>query len=558
MIADLLLTDASVLTMAPQRAGVAQRAGAVALLGGRIVYVGPDAAGLTARRTMSLGGRCVVPGFHDAHQHMAWFGASLDEIDLSSPPVSSLDDVAAAIAAAVASTPADRWIVGNGYDENKIGGHPDRDLLERVAPGRRVLLTHTSGHMSVVSSAVLADLGIADRGRDVTGGTVVVDASGRPTGLLQEQAQNLLTPLRRPLAVDDVADAVARASDVYVRQGITSVVEAGVGGGWIGRTPVEVLAYQRARDAGRLAVRVELMVASAVLHALGGNDADDLGDGIDLGLRTGFGDDRLRLGPVKVFSDGSLIGHTAAMCSEFSDSPGVRGYLQDDADALVDTIVSAHRSGWRVATHAIGDSAIDLVLDAYERCIRDHPRTGWGGRAGNPAPRHRIEHFGVARPDQVVRAASLGVVPVPQGRFVGEIGDGMRRALGPERSAWAYRHVSLLEAGIVVPGSSDRPVVDGRPMLGIHDMVNRRTASGEVLGPDERVTAHDALRAYTYGSAYASYEEGRKGWIGPGMLGDLAVLSDDPTQVEPAELGEIEVLATLVGGEFVWDAGFGE
>ncbi len=558
MIADLLLTDASVLTMAPQRAGVAQRAGAVALLGGRIVYVGPDAAGLTARRTMSLGGRCVVPGFHDAHQHMAWFGASLDEIDLSSPPVSSLDDVAAAIAAAVASTPADRWIVGNGYDENKIGGHPDRDLLERVAPGRRVLLTHTSGHMSVVSSAVLADLGIADRGRDVTGGTVVVDASGRPTGLLQEQAQNLLTPLRRPLAVDDVADAVARASDVYVRQGITSVVEAGVGGGWIGRTPVEVLAYQRARDAGRLAVRVELMVASAVLHALGGNDADDLGDGIDLGLRTGFGDDRLRLGPVKVFSDGSLIGHTAAMCSEFSDSPGVRGYLQDDADALVDTIVSAHRSGWRVATHAIGDSAIDRVLDAYERCIRDHPRTGWGGRAGNPAPRHRIEHFGVARPDQVVRAASLGVVPVPQGRFVGEIGDGMRRALGPERSAWAYRHVSLLEAGIVVPGSSDRPVVDGRPMLGIHDMVNRRTASGEVLGPDERVTAHDALRAYTYGSAYASYEEGRKGWIGPGMLGDLAVLSDDPTQVEPAELAEIEVLATLVGGEFVWDAGFGE
>ncbi len=384
VIADLLLTDATVLTMAPQGSGVAPRAGAVALLGGRIVYVGPDDAGLTARRTVSLGGRCVVPGFHDAHQHMAWFGASLDEIDLSTPPVGSLEDVAAAIAAAVASTPADRWIVGNGYDENKIGGHPDRDLLERVAPGRRVLLTHTSGHMSVVSSAVLGELGIADRGCDVPGGTVVVDASGRPTGLLQEQAQNLLAPLRRPLAVDDVADAVARASDVYVQQGITSVVEAGVGGGWIGRTPVEVLAYQRASDAGRLSVRVELMVASAVLHALGGNDADDLGDGIDLGLRSGFGDDRLRLGPVKVFSDGSLIGHTAAMCSEFSDSPGVRGYLQDDAGALVDTIVSAHRSGWRVATHAIGDSAIDLVLDAYERCIRDYPRTGWGGRAGNP------------------------------------------------------------------------------------------------------------------------------------------------------------------------------
>jgi len=411
--------------------------------------------------------------------------------------------------------------------------------------------------MAVVSTAVLEELGISEHGRDVPGGTIALDGSGRPTGLLQEQAQNLLTPLRRPVAVDEVAHAIARASEVYIRQGITSVVEAGVGGGWIGRTPVEALAYQRARDAGRLAVRVELMVVSPVLHALRGTETDDLGNGIDLGLRTGFGDDRLRLGPVKVFSDGSLIGHTAAMCSDFSDEPGVRGYLQDDADALVDTIISAHRSGWRVATHAIGDAAIDLVLDAYERCVRDHPRMGWGGRPGNLAPRHRIEHFGVARPDQVERAAHLGVVPVPQGRFVGEIGDGMRRALGPQRSEWAYRHASLLAAGLVVPGSSDRPVVDGRPMLGIHDMVNRRTASGDLLGPDEVISAHDALRAYTYGSAYASYEEDRKGWIGPGTLADLAVLSDDPTRVEPNALADIEVLATVVGGEAVWDAGLG-
>ncbi|MFN8185366.1 MAG: amidohydrolase family protein [Candidatus Nanopelagicales bacterium] len=299
------------------------------------------------------------------------------------------------------------------------------------------------------------------------------------------------------------------------------------------------------------------MVASDVLHALRADDADDLGSGIDLGLRTGFGDDFLRLGPVKVFSDGSLIGHTAAMCHDFTDTPGVRGYLQDDAAALRDTIVSAHRSGWRVATHAIGDAAIDLVLDAYENCLRDHPRTGWGGRRGNPAPRHRIEHFGVARPDQIVRAARLGVVPVPQGRFVGEIGDGMRRALGPQRCDWAYRFASLLAAGLTVPGSSDRPVVDGRPMLGIHDMVNRRTAAGEVLGPDEVVSAHEALRAYTYGSAYASYEEHRKGWIGPGTLGDLAVLSDDPTQVDPGELANVDVLATVVGGSVVWDAGLG-
>ena len=176
MKADLLLTDATVLTMAPQGAAVVPRAGAVALLGGRVVYVGPDGAGLTAERTVSLGGRCIIPGFHDAHQHMAWFGASLDEIDLSTPPVHTLEDLAGAVAAAAASTPGDAWIVGNGYDENKLGGHPDRDLLESVAPGRRVLLTRTSGHMAVVSSAVLAELGLADRGRDVPGGTIAVES----------------------------------------------------------------------------------------------------------------------------------------------------------------------------------------------------------------------------------------------------------------------------------------------------------------------------------------------------------------------------------------------
>ena len=200
---------------------------------------------MTAKRTVSLGGQCVVPGFHDAHQHMAWFGASLDEIDLSTPPMHNLDDVAAAIAAAAEITPADSWIVGNGYDENKIGGHPDRDLLERVAPERRVLLTHTSGHMSVVSSSGSGRAGSGrTRPRRVRGDGRV----GRfrtPHRTAAGAGAEPAHPAARPVAVDDIADALARASDVYVRQGITSVVEAGVGGGWIGRTPVEVLAYQR-------------------------------------------------------------------------------------------------------------------------------------------------------------------------------------------------------------------------------------------------------------------------------------------------------------------------
>jgi predicted amidohydrolase YtcJ len=337
-----------------------------------------------------------------------------------------------------------------------------------------------------------------------------------------------------PYPVDTLVDAIDRAGRQYLREGITSCVEAGIGGGWIGKSPVELEAYHRAREQNRLHVRVELMVAADALHPVA-----ELGLGLDLGIRTGIGDDWLAIGPVKVFSDGSLIGHTAAMCHDFADTPGSRGYLQGSPDALTDTIVAAHRAGWRVATHAIGDAAIDLVLDAYAAAQRDHPR---------PDPRHRIEHFGVSRPDQVARAASLGVIPVPQGRFAHEIGDGMLRALGPERSAWAYRQRSLLDAGIVVPGSSDRPVVNGAPLLGMHDMVNQRTASGVPFNPAEAVTGLEALRAYTYGSAYASKQEHVKGTLSVGKLADLVVLSGDPTRTD--RISDIEVLRTMVGGRF--------
>lgn len=530
--ADLLLTNARVRTLGGPDHSV--MASSVAVLGGRVVAL----EDVPARRVVDLDGAVVVPGFHDAHNHMAWHGLALAEVDLRVP---SLDHLYEAVAARAATLGPDEWVVGSGYDENKIGAHPDRDALDRAAGGRRVWLKHTSGHMCVVSSAVLADLGLADAPVDVPGGLVVTDA-GRPTGLLQEQAQSLLSRLVLPYPVATLVDAIERAGRAYLAEGITSVVEAGVGGGWIGKSPVEVAAYQAAREADRLPVRVELMVAADVLHPVPAHEADGMPLGLDLGIRTGLGDDRLRLGPVKVFSDGSLIGHTCALTEDFADTPGSRGYLQGDADALRTRILDAHRSGWRVAAHAIGDAAIDLVLDAYAEAQRRWPR---------PDVRHRVEHFGVARPDQVARAAALGVVPVPQGRFVGEIGDGMLRALGPERAGWAYRGRSLLDAGIVVPGSSDRPVVDGRPLLGIHDLVNRTTDGGRPLGREEAMTGLEALTAYTLGSAYASHQEHERGQVLPGRLADLAVLSDDPATVDPSRIRDIAVLRTVLGGRLV-------
>src|SRR5215472_16315219 len=177
------------------------------------------------------------------------------------------------------------------------------------------------------------------------------------------------------------------------------------------------------------------------------------------------------------------------------------GYLQGDAGRLTEAIIAAHRAGWRVAAHAIGDRAIDLALDAFDVAAVRYPRRD---------TRHRIEHFAAARPDQVARAAALGVIPVGQGRFATEIGDGMLASVGPARHSWLYRQRSLLDAGVVIPGSSDRPVATGTPLLGIHDMVNRRTASGAPLNAAEAISVKEALRADTWGSAYASKAEHEK------------------------------------------------
>ena len=530
---DLLLVNANVLTMDPAR----PRARAVAVAGGRIVGVYDGAPDVTAKNVIDLHGLTLIPGFHDAHNHMVAFGLSLSEIDLR---VDNLDELYARVAARAATVPAGEWITGAGYDQNKTGAHPNRDALDAIAPHHRVWLKHTSGHMCVVNSLVLDDLGIGESAPHVEGGRVTIDADGRPTGLLEEQAQQLVGDLTRPYPLATLTDAVVAAGEQYVAEGITSVTEAGVGGGWVGQSPIELAAYVAARDQGRLHVRAELMVVSDAFHALGAHPADGIETGIDLGLRTGFGDDWLRLGPMKIFTDGSLVGRTAAMTAPFDGEPaGNSGYLQADAGDLTGMIIAAHQAGWRVAAHAIGDRAIDLALGAFATAADRGPRTD---------TRHRIEHFAAARPDQVARAAELGVIPVGQGRFASELGDGMLAAVGKARHGWLYRQRSVLNAGLVLPGSSDRPVASGAPLLGIHDMVNRRTATGAPFNDAEAITPAEALRAYTWGSAYASKQEHIKGSITAGKLADFAVLSEDPTAVAASRIAGLEVVATVVDG----------
>jgi predicted amidohydrolase YtcJ len=535
---DLLLVNANVLTMDPGR----PTASAVAVAGGRIVGIYDGEPDVTANEVIDLRGLTLIPGFHDAHNHMIGFGLSLTEVDLRT---GSQDELYARVAAKAAATPEGEWVIGSGYDQTRTGAHPDRDALDAIAPHHRVWLKHTSSHMCVVNSLVLDDLGIGETVPQVDGGRVTTDAAGRPTGLLEERAQELVGNLTHPYPLATLTDAVDAAGRRYLAEGITSVTEAGVGGGWIGQSPVELAAYINARDQGRLHVRVELMVISDAFHPLGAHPSDGIETGIDLGLRTGFGDDWLRLGPMKIFTDGSLVGRTAAMSAPFDGDPGNSGYLQADSDQLTERIIEAHRAGWRVAAHAIGDRAIDLALDAFADAADQYPR---------PRPRHRIEHFAAARPDQVARAAKLGVIAVGQGRFASELGDGMLAAVGPGRAAWLYRQRSLLDAGLVLPGSSDRPVASGAPLLGIHDMVNRRTATGAPFNAAEAITPAEALRAYTWGSAYASKQERTKGSITPGKLADFTVLSEDPTAVAPDRIAGLEVVATFLDGDLRYTA----
>lgn len=532
MYVDLLVHNADILTLDDER----PRARTMAVHHGRVLALDPG-EGLRGRRTLDAGGATITPGFGDAHNHMAWFGLALDEIDLTG--VTDLGHLYALVRERAGSTAEGGWVVGSGYDDTRIGGHPHRLELDRAAGGRPVWLKHRSGHVSAVSTPVLEQVGVLSGEAEVPEGGIVVRDGEGPTGVLEEQAQNLVVAVTTPYPVDGLSRAVARASEVYAAEGLTHVTEAGIGHGWLGRSPSELAAYQAARERGDLRTRVQLMPAITALHALEGHEDDLMRLGLDLGICTGFGDDALRIGPLKIWLDGSMVARTAALTEPFSDRPETSGYLQDDPDVMRERMLAAHRGGWRIAAHAIGDRAVDLALDVFEAAQAVHVR---------PDARHRIEHAGVTRPEQVERMARLGVTPVPQHRFLHGIGDTMLAAVGEKRADQLYRHAGFLAAGLRVPGSSDRPVVEGAPLAGMQSMVERRSSGGVPIGPDERVDALTALRAYTLDTAWAAGEERDRGTLSPGKLADFVLLDRDVTAVPAEEIGSTQVIATFVGG----------
>lgn len=511
---------------------------------GRILAI-DEVSGLDAECEFDFGETRVVPGFHDAHHHTMGTGEQLATVDLRYPAVRDLDELYAALADRAAQLPADAWVRGSGYDQNRLGAHPTAEGLDRVTGGRPALVEHVSHHMLVANTKAF-ELGGAP-GRegypDVAGGRVIRDEQGRAEGLLQEKAGGRIALEAAKVTEEESLGYLRRASDQALSYGLTSLTEPGIlVGGVMGVNAPVLGTYQTAIDTGVLRPRMTVMPFHYVLHDLELNAAGM--KTLDLGVRTGFGDEHLRLGPVKIISDGSLVGRSAAVHDCYCGERDNRGVMVVDPAELRELVPAYHRAGWAVATHAIGDRAIDHALDAVAAAQQAEPKQ----------VRHRIEHFAIATDAQVRRCAGLGVIPVPQGVFISEFGDGIIDAIGPERTRGTYRMRSLLDAGMVVPGSTDSPVCDANPLVSMHDLVNRRTSSGADFAPAERVSTAEALRAYTYGSAHAIGREDELGTIEVGKLADFVALSEDVLAVDPARIADTAVTATVIGGRLLLGA----
>ncbi|WP_312877949.1 amidohydrolase [Lentzea indica] len=505
---DLKLTGCRAITMDPARPA----AHTIGIWQGRIAGLDEQVADLPATETTDLGNAVVLPGFIDAHTHLAWNGRQRRTID-----VTGLTTVAQVLER-VAGAPGEGWIEASGYDRRIM----DRPLtaadLDLVTGERPFYLADISGHACVVNSAVLKQLpGITS------------------DGWLTENEQLAARTLRLPYSIEEIVAELHESARQVLSEGVTMCAEAGIGAGLIASSPLEAAAYQRAQ----LPIRVQLMVSAHVLHSVDADPADGITRAIDLGLRTGFGDDMLSLGGLKLWTDGGMIARTAALSEPYAGSENT-GQLADTEEFMLAAIIDGHHAGWQLAIHAIGDRAIDFTLDAVAEAQRQRPRAD---------ARHRIEHCGLVRPEQLERIAALGLIPVVQPTFLWSYGDDYSEIMGPKRAPWMYRGRSFLDHGITVAGSSDRPVADGAPLRAIEFMVRRRSSGGREVGPDEAITVEEAIRAYTLGSAYACRKEHVLGSLTPGKLADLVVLGDDPRTSDA--IAEIPVLATMVGGNLM-------
>lgn len=521
---DLVFHNGRILTQAPS--GPAE---AIGIRDGRITAVGRSADVMAgaggATRRVDLAGRTLIPGLIDAHAHIWKIGHLLTTM-LDLRGVSSIDDLTERVRRFGERLPEGAWLLGRGYNEATMAERrpPNRADLDRAVPDRPAVLTRTCGHIYAVNSRALAAAAI---GRDTAaplGGIIERDERGEPTGLLQETALGLVTGVMPAPAVDDYEAMILAALRHQLSLGITSSSDCGV-------APVLLAVYRGLDAKGALPARVNVMPLRRL---------DGVGPPVPIPQR--FKSDMLRVDTMKFLADGGLSGATAALSTNYRHTAH-KGVLRFDSDELRRLCRETHDAGWRIATHAIGDVAIDQILDIYES-LGPHPH----GLA------HRIEHFGLPDATQLARAAALGVIAAPQAIFIYSLGRNFRSCLPDAFLPRTYPLRAMLDAGVRIALSSDAPVVDDdNPLIGMMAAITRRDSDGQPIAPEQAIDAGEALYAYTMGGALASGDELNRGSIEVGKWADLAVLSGDPLSVEPEALADIQVELTLVAGKTVFE-----
>ncbi|RPH94315.1 MAG: amidohydrolase [Lysobacterales bacterium] len=523
--ADVILSGGTFHAMDPALGPVE----ALAVRGDRILAVGSadDIAALAGAGTevIDTRGLTVTPGFIDAHSHplMANEAVSVN-VDFRSIP-----EVQAALRAKAAATPPGHWVQGHMYDDTKFAeGRPmNRADLDAVSTAHPVFIRHRGGHTAVVNSMAFAVAGVTLDTPDPEGGKYYREA-GAFTGRIAEHALDTFLAAGNWPAVDRKANQenARLITRRMLSAGLTSTTDA------YGETE-EWQSYVDAYAAGELNCRVSFMPSGGIYEAMKA-----------AGIRSGFGDEMLRVGAVKYGADGSVSERTMRMSTPFAGRPDDFGILTMDQAAIDAAVDDAVAHGFRIGIHANGDVTIDMVLKAYERVLANWP---------DENPRFRIEHCSLVNPGLLERIKATGTVPTPFYTYAHYHGEKWHE-YGAEKMEWMFAHRSFLDYGIPVAPASDYTPGPYEPMMALQSLVTRKDPDGNVWGPSQRISVAEAMQVCTLNGAYASFEEHLKGSLTPGKLADIVVLAADPQRVDPDAIKDIAVVRTILGGRTAYEA----
>lgn len=507
-------------------------ADAVAVQGNQIAAVGSSAeirklAG-AATRVIDAKGAMVVPGFTDAHVHFIDGGFALQSVKLRDAKTKA--EFIRRIGAFARTVPSGAWILNGDWDHENWGGElPTRQWIDSVTPHNPVWINRLDGHMNLANSAALAAAHVTRGVKDVSGGTIVRDATGELTGVFKDNAMGVVDRVVPPAPAAMMDRALAGAMAYVNAQGVTAVQHMGSWG--------DLAAFERAHKAGTLTTRIYASVPLSSWKRLA-----------DTVKARGHGDDWVRIGGLKGFVDGSIGSHTAAMLEPFTDAPNDRGLMVNTEADLYAWTKAGDAAGLQVLVHAIGDRAIRTQLDIFERVAKEN---------GPRDRRFRIEHAQHIAPADMARFGALGVIPSMQPYHAIDDGRWVDRVIGADRSKGTYAFKSLLDTKARLAFGSDWFVAPPMPLMGIYAAVTRRTLDEqrpEGWVPEQKVTVEQALRAYTAGGAYAGFAEANRGMIKVGMLADLTMIDKDLTRIAPAAIRDAKIMRTIVDGKVVYEA----